>query len=357
MKKQFLACMCFPLIAFAQGRKYSNEFLNIGVDAHALGMSNARVAGVNDVTAGFWNPAGLTQIGNAHHFALMHANYFAGLAQYDYLSASMPVDALSTIAISLVRFGVDDIPDTGELIDANGNIDYSRIKLFSAADYALFLSYARKIPAIKGLSLGANAKLIYRNVGRFANAYGFGFDIGAQYKYQNWQFGAMLRDASSTFNLWLINQDEIDNILDATGNSPVQNSLELTIPRLIIGAAHTLPIKNDFELKSELNADFTFDGQRNTLVSANFGNIDPMLGLEFGYKKLAFIRAGLGNLSRETDFDGSRLWRFQPNLGLGFQFKGFALDYAFTDLGDQSTALYSHIFSLKYRLQRKSTLN
>ena len=43
-------------------RKYSNEFLNIGVDASALGMSNAVVASTNDVNSGYWNPAGLVHI-------------------------------------------------------------------------------------------------------------------------------------------------------------------------------------------------------------------------------------------------------------------------------------------------------
>jgi hypothetical protein len=38
-------------------RKYSNEFMNIGVDAAALGMANAVVASTDDVNSGYWNPA------------------------------------------------------------------------------------------------------------------------------------------------------------------------------------------------------------------------------------------------------------------------------------------------------------
>jgi hypothetical protein len=40
---------------------------------------------------------------------------------------------------------------------------------------------------------------------------------------------------------------------------------------------------------------------------------------------------------------------FQPNIGLGFKYKGM-IDYALTDLGNQSAALYSNIFSLKVDL-------
>jgi hypothetical protein len=34
-------------------RKYSNEFMNIGVDAAALGMANAVVASTDDVNSGY----------------------------------------------------------------------------------------------------------------------------------------------------------------------------------------------------------------------------------------------------------------------------------------------------------------
>ena len=43
-------------------RKYSNEFLNIGVDAAALGMGSAVVASSGDVHSGYWNPAGLLSL-------------------------------------------------------------------------------------------------------------------------------------------------------------------------------------------------------------------------------------------------------------------------------------------------------
>ena len=112
-------------------RKYSNEFLNIGVDAAAFGMANAVVASSNDVNSGYWNPAGLLKLKDKQ-VSLMHANYFANIASYDYAGFAMPIDKKSAFALSLIRFGVDDILDTTKLIDENG-IDYSRINLFSAA--------------------------------------------------------------------------------------------------------------------------------------------------------------------------------------------------------------------------------
>ena len=64
--------------------KYSNEFLNIGVGARALGMGNVQVAIADDATSGFWNPAGLLQLQRKYNIALMHSELFAGIAKNDF---------------------------------------------------------------------------------------------------------------------------------------------------------------------------------------------------------------------------------------------------------------------------------
>lgn len=111
----------YSFLSYGQGSiapKYSNEFLQIGVGARSLGMSLAQVASVNDVTAGYWNPAGLTGMKGRMQVAAMHSEYFAGIAKYDYAALSKRIDTASAIGLSVMRFGVDDIPNTTELIDA-----------------------------------------------------------------------------------------------------------------------------------------------------------------------------------------------------------------------------------------------
>ena len=132
MKKlSIILFLLFSSIIFGQtAKKYSNEFMNIGVDAAALGMSNTMVANTNDVNSGYWNPAGLIGL-NDKQVALMHASYFANIAQYDYAAFAMPIDNQSAFGISLIRFGVDNILNTTQLIDNQGNIDYNRISLFN----------------------------------------------------------------------------------------------------------------------------------------------------------------------------------------------------------------------------------
>ncbi len=342
-----LTMAVISLQSWAQAPKYSNEFLAIGVGARGLGMSGAQVASVGDVTAGYWNPVGLLGIQDKFQVAAMHAEYFAGIAKYDYGAFAKPIDSSSVIGLSVIRFGVDDIPNTTLLIDADGNIDYDRITSFSAADYAFIFSYAKKT-GIKGLSIGGNVKVIHRLVGDFAKAWGFGLDVAANYHHKGWMFSAVARDLTSTFNAWSFTLDETTvEVFEATGNEIPQNGLELTLPRLIIGVARDFQLSEKFSLLGEVNLVNTFDGQRNVVISADPISIEPVVGLEAGYAKIVFLRAGVGNIQRHLNELNTEEWGFQPNMGVGVKIKSLSIDYALTDIGNTSQALYSHVFSLR----------
>lgn len=330
-------------------RKYSNEFMNIGVDAAALGMSSAVVASTSDVNSGYWNPAGLVRLED-HQATFMHASYFANIAQYDYAAYARPIDDRSAWGFSLIRFGVDDILDTTELIDSEGNIDYNRINLFSAADYAATFSYARKLP-VPGLSYGVNAKVIRRVIGKFANSWGFGVDLGLQFERNDWQFGVMLRDITTTYNIWAIDEDEFQKIKDAIPgeNQELPESTEITLPKAQLGVSRRFEFHNETSLRASANLNMRFE-QTNDIISTSFASIDPALGFEFDYTELVFVRAGVGNFQNIMQLDGTERVGFQPNVGVGFRYKGIQVDYALTDLGDQSAALYSNIFSIKVDL-------
>ncbi len=358
MRKYLLTLVIFitSLTAFSQieSFKYSNEFLAIGVGARALAMSNANVAVVNDLTSAYWNPSGLMSMNSDKQIGLMHAEYFAGIAKYDYAGFAMGIDNSSTIALSLIRFGIDDIPNTLELIDDQGNISYDRIKKFSAVDYAFLISYARR-SNIEGLNYGGNVKIIYRQIGSFAKAYGFGFDLSIQYHKKNWRFGAVARDVTSTFNAWTNTLSEKEkDVLIATGNELPDNAVEVTLPRLSLGVARIIKLSNSFSSLVEVDMDVTFDGKRNTLIKSDPISIDPRLGVEVDYKNIVFLRAGVGNIQEETDFGNTSSTSFQPNIGVGVIIKKMiSIDYALTDIGDQSIALYSNVFSLRINLGPK----
>lgn len=366
MKKVLLRIIWIVLLSsslssYAQFRKYSNEFLNIGAGARGLGMGGAQVASVSDGNAGYWNPAGLVHIKDFPVVNFMHAEYFSGIGKYDYGSVAIPLsDHKRTIGLSLLRFGIDDIPNTLYLVEPDGSINYNNIRSFSSADYAFLFSYAQQLKPIgdKKWSFGVNAKVIHRNVGSFAKAWGFGLDAGLQMQTKKWRLGVSARDITTTFNAWSFSfTEEEKEVLYLTGNEIPVKSTELTAPRLVLGGAYNFTLGKNFSLLAEANADLTFDGKRNVVISANPMSIDPRVGVELGYKDLVFVRGGIYNFQQALK-DGDTLnqkkvWIYQPSVGAGFKLKHVGIDYAFTNLANQSNPLYTHIFSIRLDLVKK----
>jgi hypothetical protein len=353
--------LLFCVNSFAQIRIYSNEFLNIGAGSRAFGMGGAQVASVSDATAGYWNPAGLTAVKNDPSLSLMHAEYFAGIGKYDFGALAIPVaNNKRTIGLSFLRFAVDDIPNTLYLIEPDGNVNYANLRSFSSADYAVILSVAQKIKETetKSMSVGVNAKVIHRKVGSFATAWGFGLDVGFQMKGKNWSVGAAARDITTTFNAWSFSFTEREKeVLFLTNNEIPVKSTELTAPRLVIGGAYDFRFRKNLSLKAEVNLDLTFDGQRNTVISSDVINADPRIGAELNIKDVFFLRGGIFNFQK-TLADGDTLnqkkvWIYQPGAGAGFKLgSSFYVDYAFTNLANQSNPLYTHIVSLRLDLMK-----
>jgi len=356
-----LILLILPITGFAQFRKYSNEFLNIGAGARGLAMGGAQVASAKDATAGYWNPAGLTGIKEFSNVGIMHADYFGGIAKYDYLSAAMPIqDNKRALGISLLRFAVDDIPNTLFLVEPDGSINYGNIQTFSSADYAFLFSFAQKLKETEKqqISFGLNAKVIYRKVGKFASAWGFGLDAGLQMHGENWHAGIVARDITTTFNAWSFKfTDREKEALYLTKNDIPVKSTELTAPRLVVGGGYDFKISKAVSLMAEANIDVTFDGKRNTVYSGNTISIDPHVGLEANIQDVFFVRAGVTNFQRaladKDTVNQKRVWIYQPSAGAGFKIKNIMIDYAFTNLANQSNPLYTHIFSLRFNIARK----
>ena len=333
--------------------KYSNEFLNIGVGARSLAMSNSVITSTNSAMSGYLNPANLIKNKNDIQIGLMHAEYFAGIAKYDFGSIAKRIDYKSSFGFSFLRFGVDNIPNTSELIDAQGNVNYDRVSYFSAADLAFIGSYARKLN--RYLSVGGSAKIINRKAGDFASAWGFGIDLSSTYSKNDWSFALVAKDITSTFNVWKYQlSNEMISTFISTGNELPQNGIELTLPKLILGVSKEFHLKNNINFLIELNTDITTDGKRNVLISGNPFSIDPHVGGEFNINDIIFIRAGVGNVQKTPDLTGKMIYTIQPNLGIGINIKGVDIEYALTDIGDVSIAEYSNIFSLKFNLNPKT---
>ena len=364
--KQLRICICLCLLFFScqcigQFRKYSNEFLNIGAGARGLAMGSAQIASVSDGSAGYWNPAGLVNVKDYPQLNLMHAEYFAGIGKYDFGSIAFPLkDNKRALALSLLRFAVDDIPNTIFLVEPDGTINFSNIQTFSSADYAFLVSFAQQMDLKKDkkINVGFNAKIIHRKAGEFATAWGFGFDAGVQFTAHRFKLGIMARDVTTTFNAWSFNFSErVREVFYMTKNDIPVKSTELTAPKLILGGAYNFKLNRNMDLLTEANFDFTFDGRRNTVLGSNIVSVDPKIGLELAFKQAFFVRAGINNFQRALDDEDStyqkKIWIYQPSLGAGFKISNVQIDYAFTNLANQANPLYTHVFSLKVDLKKK----
>ncbi|MCI4669929.1 MAG: UPF0164 family protein [Bacteroidia bacterium] len=341
--------------------KYSNEFLKIGVGARAFGMGNALTAAADDVTAGYWNPAGLANSKSLQYpeVAAMHASYFANIGNYNYVGFTMPVDSQGDrrFGVSFIHLGIDDIPNTLRLVDPDGTINYDKVESFSATDLAALFSYAWKIKKVKGLSAGTNVKIVYHAFGRFANSWGLGLDLGMRYELGGFAAGLSLTDATNTINAWTFNTATFRDAFILTGNSIVENKIEYTRPALRLGLAYKLNLGDKFTGLLSVDNNLFFDGARfDAILSGGDVSFDPRAGIEIAYKnelgrEVAFLRGGVYNIQNAFDNEGQAVTTLFPTAGVGLVIKNFTLDYALANIGNLSENLHSHVVSLKFHIQ------
>lgn len=315
-------------ISQGSGNKYAGEFLSIGVGGRAKGMGGAYVALVNDVTAGYWNPGGLSKI-NYPQFSLMHDAQFGNLVNYDYGSIGIPFGSKSSLGISLIRMGIDDIQDTrNALIDLNGNgtldpgerLDESKITYFNTSDYAIYLTYSKK--QSDKFSYGANLKIIRRNIAD-EGAWGLGFDIGMNYNpFGRFFLGANLQDLTTTYLSW------------STGKK------EVITPTAKIGSAYQVDFLSG-TLTPALDFDVRFENRRSS-ANANLGPVsfDLHAGIEYSYRDLVSLRTGVNDLGNLT-------------LGAGVKLPKINIDYSFSKFDGLEELGNSHIVSLVFTLEEE----
>lgn len=308
--------------------KYAGEFISLGVGGRALGMGGAFVALANDVTAGYWNPAGLSRI-TYPQFALMHDEQFGSLVNYDYGAVAVPFGPRTSLGLSVIRLGVDDIPDTRNAgIDANGNLtfdpnqfsrtDPSRVTYFNAADWAFYFTYSKK--QSEEFSYGANLKIIRRELGENA-ATGVGLDLGIWYTpLANVVLGANFQDVTTTFLAW------------DTGRN------ELISPTLKVGSSYFIDAFGG-RFAPAVDFDIRFENRRYA-STAHLGPVsfDLHSGMEFQFRNIVALRIGYSDVKQLT-------------LGTGVQLPKLAIDYSFAKFDGVNQLGNTHRISVLFTLE------
>ncbi len=336
MKNKAILLIIFLITGFITNRdlfsgdlvkgKYAGEFIATGVGARALGMGGAFVAIAEDVTAGYWNPAGLTQLGYPQ-ISGMYAERFARLINYNYGAAAFPAGPKTSLGLSIIRLGVDDIPVTalqrndlelGAIYDNNKiNTPYV-VKTINDAEWAFYLTYAKI--ASKKLAWGSNIKIVTKNIGD-NSAWGLGFDVGFLYRaLPNLNIGVNLQDITTTLLAW------------DTGRR------EAIIPTVKSGVAYIWDVPFfTGRIIPAFDMDIRFENRR---YSAQFNlgrmSFDTHFGIEYELKHLVALRLG------------SDIGYF--SAGAGIKLPKLNIDYAFLSHDDLGG---THRISLILTIQEK----
>ena len=306
--------------------KYAGEFMAIGVGGRALGMGGAHVALVSDATAGYWNPGALARI-DYPEAVVMHEERFGSLVNYDFVSVAIPYGPDVSLGLSVLRLGVDGIPDTRNAwVDNNGNgvfdntdrIDYDKITYFNSTDWALYFTYAKR--SSSKLLYGANIKLIRRTLAD-QSATGIGFDVGAVYSpITNLSVGVSAQDITTTLVAW------------STGRS------ELVSPTLKLGTAYSINILSG-RLTPAVDVDVRFENRHfSSIASMGPVSFDPHAGLEFDYKSTVALRVGYNDVK-------------QMSVGAGIHLRMLDVDYSFAKFAADESLGNTHRISIRFMLQ------
>lgn len=345
-----LMFMCPAVYAQTVQAKYGNDFLSTGSGARALGMGSAHVGLAADVTSAYWNVAGLAGI-ESPQIMYMHSERFSGIVGYDYGAAALPLrDAKGVISLSFFRQGVDNIANTLNAWDRErdqpkGNVeDY--ITRFSAADMALFFSYA--LQRTKNLSIGGSAKIIHHRLGPFAQAWGYSLDVGLKYKTEFADLGLSIRDVTSMQKMWNVDEQAFGDYeaqFDSLGATLPTGENEYVLPSVAIGASRLISLGRDLNLITAVDTDLYFENRQAYYINIGRMSVEPHVGAELSYKEIIAIRTGL------TDFitDPVSGFTVSPTLGMGLSISRFILDYGFASFSGASSDLgFTHRISLRY---------
>ncbi|GMQ80656.1 MAG: hypothetical protein BMS9Abin05_0084 [Rhodothermia bacterium] len=330
--------------------KYGADFLAGGVGARALGMGGAHIAIASDANAGYWNPAGLEGI-TYPEISYMHAERFSGVVSFDFAGVAWPLSDISTIGVSFYRSGVNDIKNTLDAWDSERNAPKPNpedfITSFSAADYAFFFGYGRTIS--RKVRIGVTGKIIRRTIGDFADAWGYSFDVGLQYRSKNLFLGFNAQDITTMLQSWSVNDAALINIRDVFGDDLPKGGTELVLPVLRLGSGYMIHY-TEADLTFAFDVDVAFDGQQANAINLGDASFHPRLGVEYMYKGVVALRGGFSRIQHSTK-DG---WDVTPSVGAGFRIKQIQIDYGFGDFAGLVSELgFSHRISLKFSVMNE----
>jgi hypothetical protein len=336
MKKIFIFCV---LIFIGTGYLNSQSkvgtsaapFLGISVGPKAISMGSAFVAVANDASALYWNPSGISRIGQTQ-FLATHTNWLVN-TNFNWVGFSLNLNGVDAIGLSFTQldYGEEDVT-TVLLPEGTG-------ERWNAMDITFGLSYARNLT--DRFSIGGTVKYIQQKIWN-ESASAFALDVGLLYitEFNDMKIGMSISNFGT--DMALDGKDLIQRIdLD-----PESQGINKTIPAVLKTDPWTLPLF--FRVGAAMDL-YKSDLMRFSAAVDAFrpsdNNASVNIGGEFEWNNMIFIRGGYKTLFLDESEEGLSL-----GGGLKYNFSGtnfVLIDYAFSTFGKFSNL---HTFSIGFTL-------
>lgn len=324
MKKLILVGLALLVSFPAWGREVtkagttSAAFLNIDQGARGVGMGSAFVSVVDDISATYWNPAGIARM-KGGQASFSNTQWIADIA-YNHAAVAVPVGGVGTLGVSAQFLTMGDMERTTTM-EPEGTGE-----TFSAGSYAFVLSYGRNLT--DRFSIGFNAKYVQEKIFHM-NARGVAFDVGTLFDTQLEGLRLGMSISNYGTKMQMSGQDVlVQKDIDATvsGNNPNINANLQTdkwdMPLLFRVGMSVDVLKGLYDSNLTLAVDALHPND--DVESVN-------VGAEYVFHDMVALRAGYKSLFAKDSEEGL-------TFGGGVNYRMFGasslvLDYAWGDFG------------------------
>jgi len=295
----------------------SAQFLKIGVGARAISLGGSFVATASDLSAMYWNPAGLSSL-TSSAVQVAYTEYLADVS-YSYVAFGTSFGSLGTIGFSLIYLDSGSM-DVRTVRDPEGTGEQ-----FKVQDFAAQMSYGRALT--DRFSIGGSIKYIRQAVWH-STASSFAMDAGILFitPYERLRFGASISNFGGNMSL-----DGRDILFSQDPDPLNQGNVEI-VTAAYKTESFPLPLMFRFGLTWDALATADHVVTVSTDAAHPNDNSEYMnLGAEYNFRELFAVRVGYKNLFEEDGeqgltFGGGLKLRLDRSLKAEF-------DYAYADFG------------------------
>ena len=289
----------------------SYQFLKIGADARGAGMGEAFIAVTNDISAIYWNPAGLTNSA-VDQAMFSHAQWLVDI-QHEFAAASYHLDANNVVGLSVTSLHTDPMKVTTEY-QPTGNGNY-----FNYGDMAVGVTFARKMT--DQFSFGTTVKYVRESIAELHT-------------------DAVLVDIG-TFYYMGLGSSRFSVVVSNFGSNVMPKG------SLVNGKGGSISSFQDFSPPTMFRLGYAFEPLQDEVnrltmsLQLNHPNDNAenfRLGAEYEYDSMFFLRAGVKRTIGESVVGKATSTAEDLSFGAGVRlplgFTSANVDYAFTNFND-----------------------